>query len=162
MRMKKRKLLLLGVVCAALYACSTDQTNESGKRVFALDDAAWNHSEWISVANAPVITGEINGSNERAADGAAWFVSVVKNEKEINSARWMTTGLGVYELYVNGKLIGEEILKPGFTHPYKTKRSFTYEVSNALSKQAGAENVFAVQVTPGWWADKIITYSGQQ
>lgn len=160
--MKKRKLLLLGVVCAALYACSTDQTNESGKRVSALDDAAWNHSEWISVANAPVITGEINGSNERAADGAAWFVSVVRNEKEITSARWMTTGLGVYELYVNGKLIGEEILKPGFTHPYKTKRSFTYEVSNALSKQAGAENVFAVQVTPGWWADKIITYSGQQ
>lgn len=44
MRMKKRKLLLLGVVCAALYACSTDQTNESGKRVSALDDAAWNHS----------------------------------------------------------------------------------------------------------------------
>ena len=160
--MKKRKLLLLGVVCAALYACSTDQTNESGKRVSALDDAAWNHSEWISVANAPVITGEINGSNERAADGAAWFVSVVRNEKEITSARWMTTGLGVYELYVNGKLIGEEILKPGFTHPYKTKRTFTYEVSNALSKQEGAENVFAVQVTPGWWADKIITYSGQQ
>ena len=116
--MKKRKLLLLWVVCAALYACSTDQTNESGKRVSALDDAAWNYSEWISVANAPVITGEINGSNERAADGAAWFVSVVKNEKEITSARWMTTGLGVYELYVNGKLIGEEILKPGFTHPY--------------------------------------------
>lgn len=160
--MKKRKLLLLGIVCAALYACSTDQTNESGKRVSALDDVAWNHSEWISVANAPVITGEINGSNERAADGAAWFVSVVKNEKEITSARWMTTGLGVYELYVNGKLIGEEILKPGFTHPYKTKRSFTYEVSDALSKLAGAENVFAVQVTPGWWADKIITYSGQQ
>ena len=160
--MKKRKLLLLGIVCAALYACSTDQTNELGKRVSALDDVAWNHSEWISVANAPVITGEINGSNERAADGAAWFVSVVKNEKEITSARWMTTGLGVYELYVNGKLIGEEILKPGFTHPYKTKRSFTYEVSDALSKLAGAENVFAVQVTPGWWADKIITYSGQQ
>lgn len=38
--MKKRKLLLLGVVCTALYACSTDQTNESGKRVSALDDAA--------------------------------------------------------------------------------------------------------------------------
>ena len=160
--MKKRKLLLLGVVCAALYACSTDQANESGKRVSALDDVAWDHSEWISVANAPVITGEINGSNERAADGAAWFVSVVRNEKEITSARWMTTGLGVYELYVNGKLIGEEILKPGFTHPYKTKRSFTYEVSDVLSKQAGAENVLAVQVTPGWWADKIITYSGQQ
>lgn len=160
--MKKRKLLFLGVVCAVLSACSTDRTNESGKRVPALEDAAWSHSEWISVANAPVITGEINGSNERAADGASWFVSVVKNEKKIASARWMTAGLGVYELYVNGKLIGNEILKPGFTHPYKTKRSFTYEVSDALEKRAGAENVLAVQVTPGWWADKIITYSGQQ
>ena len=72
----------------------------------------------------------------------------------------MTTGLGVYELYVNGKLIGDEILKPGFTHYAKTKRSFTYDITQAISTQAGAENVLAVQVTPGWWADKIITPGG--
>jgi len=69
----------------------------------------------------------------------------------------MTTGLGVYDLYVNGTPIGKEILKPGFTHYAKTKRSFTYDVTDAFKKNAGAENSLSVQVTPGWWADKIIT-----
>ena len=69
----------------------------------------------------------------------------------------MTTGLGVYELYVNGKLVGEEILKPGFTHYAKTKRSFTYDVTEAFVKKKGKENMLAAQVTPGWWADKITT-----
>lgn len=72
----------------------------------------------------------------------------------------MTSGLGVYLLYVNGKLIGEEILKPGFTHYAKTKLSFTYDVTDAIFRKANAENTFSVQVTPGWWADKIITPEG--
>ena len=74
----------------------------------------------------------------------------------------MTTGLGVYELYLNGQVVGEEILKPGFTHYGKTKRSFTYDVTDAINSASGAENVLAVQVTPGWWADKIITPAGHE
>ena len=70
----------------------------------------------------------------------------------------MTAGLGVYQLYVNGNIVGDEVLKPGFTHPYKTKRSFTYDVTDAVRN--GSVNVFAAQVTPGWWADKIVTPSG--
>ena len=57
----------------------------------------------------------------RAADGTSWFMSTVKNDKKVSRALWMTTGLGVYEIYVNGKLVGDEILKPGFTHYEKTK-----------------------------------------
>lgn len=156
----KRKITLSLAVLAAL--CSSARADGTGKRIDALDDALWDRSEWISVADAPVVTGRIEGANERAADGAAWFVGTVKNDGRLVAARWMTTGLGVYELYVNGTPIGEEVLKPGFTHPYKTKRSFTYDVSDAVSKRAGAENSFAVQVTPGWWADKIVTNSGQE
>ena len=74
----------------------------------------------------------------------------------------MTTGLGVYELYLNGQVVGEEILKPGFTHYGKTKRSFTYDVTDAINSASGAENVLAVQVSPGWWADKIITPAGHE
>ena len=48
-------------------------------------------------------------------------MSTVKNDKKVSRALWMTTGLGVYEIYVNGKLVGDEILKPGFTHYEKTK-----------------------------------------
>ena len=147
-----RKLL---IICSWLVATSClGQT--IGTRVAALDDAAWNVSEWISVKDAPVAVGRAD-KVLRAADGANWFVATIRNEKIVVSARWMTTGLGVYELYVNGKLVGEEILKPGFTHYAKTKRSFTYDVTEAFVKKKGKENMLAAQVTPGWWADKITT-----
>ncbi len=132
-----------------------------GKRIAPLDSALWEKSEWISVAEAPVVKGRI-GDNSRSADGASWFVSTIKNEKPIASARWMTSGLGVFDLYVNGQRVGEEVLKPGFTHFEKTKLSFTYDVTDALSLKKNADNVFAVQVTPGWWADKIITPAGHE
>ena len=125
-----------------------------------LDDAAWNTSVWISAADAPVVTGSIGGANIRSADGASWFLSTVKNEGKVVGAKWMTTGLGVYELYVNGEPVGAEVLKPGFTHYEKTKLAYTYDVTAVLKKGKGAENVLSAQVTPGWWADKIITPGG--
>lgn len=147
--------------CVVLAAdIAADASQKHGKLVEALDPAVWKYSEWISASDAPVVNGRISGENERAADGASWFVRTLKNDKKVVSARWMTSGLGVYQLYVNGKLIGEEILKPGFTHYAKTKLSFTYDVTDAISKKANAENTFSVQVTPGWWADKIITPEG--
>ena len=69
----------------------------------------------------------------------------------------MTAGLGVYDLFLNGELVGREVLKPGFTHFAKTKRSFTYDITGAFDKNPGARNVLSAQVTPGWWADKIVT-----
>jgi len=133
------------------------QGANAGVRTDALPDEVWECSTWLSAADAPVVTGRISGANERAADGASWFVSTITNEKKIAKAVWMTSGLGVYNLYVNGQQIGDEILKPGFTHHAKTKYSFTYDVTDAMTTKAHAKNVLAVQVTPGWWADKIIT-----
>lgn len=101
-------ILLMSASGQSLYGRTIDPV---GVRTAALDNSAWNHSEWISAADAPVISGKITGDNERAADGASWFVSTLKNSGKVASARWMTAGLGVYELYVNGKPIGEEILK---------------------------------------------------
>ena len=118
--------------CAALAmltACGTADRKNVGTLIGALDDNAWKSSEWISVVNVPVVTGTVN-DGARAADGASWFVSMVTNEGKVERAEWMTSGLGVYDLYVNGKLVGKEVLKPGFTHPFKTKRSFTYDVTD--------------------------------
>ena len=153
----------LAVIAAALMFPSTasgaepQKHNEAGSRTEALDNGAWRHSQWISVADAPVIRGSIEGDNILSADGAAWFVTEFKNDKKVTSARWMTTGLGVYNLYVNGKSIGAEVLKPGFTHYAKTKLSYTYDVTDAFNTKAGDTNTLSVQVTPGWWGDKIIT-----
>lgn len=160
--MKSLSSFAVAVAAVLIVGCSTKAENTADVRTDALDDAAWALSKWISVVDAPVIVGPITayGDNGRAADGASWFVSKQKNEKKIASAKWMTTALGVYELYVNGQPVGQEILKPGFTHYEKTKRSFTYDITKIMNRKKGEENVLSAQVTPGWWGDKIITPNG--
>ena len=150
------KTFALTVVSGLLIACTAESPAPYGQKVQALDDSAWESAQWISAADAPVLRGP--RKNDLAADGASWFLTTVENPKAVKSARWMTTGLGVYYLFLNGQLIGEEVLKPGFTHPLKTRRSFTYDITDAFVKKAGATNQLSAQVTPGWWADKIVTW----
>lgn len=150
--MKKYLLFLIAFIA---FSCS--RTELRIERTAALPDSAWAASEWISVADAPVVTDTVYDGS-RAADGANWFVASIHADKQIRSAVWMTAGLGVYQLYVNGTQVGEEVLKPGFTHYAKTKRSFTYDITSAVKNQT--QFTLAAQVTPGWWADKIITPAG--
>lgn len=147
----------LSVMIASGCKHEVEVPARAGTLVEALADSLWNHSQWISAADAPVVEGPVEGTNERAADGASWFVALVPNEGKVVKARWMTTGLGTYDLYVNGRVVGEEILKPGFTHARKTKYSFTYDITDVVNRGKGEENTFAAEVTPGWWADKIVT-----
>ena len=126
-----KRFLYLIALAAVAVACS--EAEYSGKRAEALDDSAWEVSEWISAADAPVVEGAVHSKkNCRAADGASWFLADFKNDKQVEKALWMTAGLGVYDIYVNGKLIGEEVLKPGFTHYAYTKLSYTYDVTDAF------------------------------
>ena len=159
--MERLLKLFLGTATAiSVLSCGGSAPQEPFKTE-ALDSSLWQQSEWISAADAPVVTGRI-GQVYRSADGSSWFLSTVKNEGKVVSAKWMTAGLGIYELYLNGTPVGNEFLKPGFTHYAKTKRSFTYDITGAFNKGSGKENVLAVQVTPGWWGDKIITPGGHE
>lgn len=143
-------LLISPVLSAQNYGCRTE----------AMPDSLWKHSIWISAADAPVVNAIVTDRNFKAADGASCFVSELTNDGRVVSARWMTTGLGVYDIYVNGKLIGKEVLKPGFTHNAKTKYSFTYDVTDVFRTRPGALNQLSAQVTPGWWGDRIVTPAG--
>lgn len=147
---------LLSVAALALAVSCSSSAERVGVRAEALPNSAWESSKWLSVVDAPVVT---DNKSRRAADGASWFVTTIANKQAVVSAKWMTTALGVYEIYVNGKPVGEEFLKPGFTHRTKTRRSFTYDITEAFNCGANGQNTLAAQVTPGWWADYIITPS---
>ena len=140
----------LAVICLLFNSCCPGQ-GPAGTRTQALEDSLWDCSEWISAADAPVVEGLIVSGNERAADGASWFAASYRNSAKVKKVTWMTSGLGVYQLYVNGRPIGTEVLKPGFTHYAKTKYSYTYDVTDALDAKKGASNQFSAQLTPGWW-----------
>ena len=152
------------LLTAVLLIVSCSHSSFVGERTAALDDSAWDSSNWISAADAPVVTGKVNSKegHRRSADGASWFLSEVTNGGRVVSAKWSTVALGVYQLYLNGQMVGEDFLKPGYTHPVKTKRSYTYDISEVFDKAPGAVNVLSAQVTPGWWADKIVTPGGHE
>ena len=116
------KSIAIAAILVGSTACGSAPASFVGSLTDALDDSAWESSAWISAPDAQVVTGTIYDGT-RSADGASWFVATVRNGGKVASAKWMTTGLGVYELYLNGQVVGEEILKPGFTH---------YEKPNAL------------------------------
>ncbi len=62
-------------------------------------------------------------------------------DKEIASARAYVTGVGYYELYINGKKIGDHVLDPGFTRYDRRTLYVTYEIENALIQGKNAVGI---------------------
>ena len=81
------KSLTLAVV-ALMLATACTKSEYVGVRTDALDCAAWECSKWISAVDAPVVTTK---GARRAADGANWFLTTIKNEQAVVSAKWMAT-----------------------------------------------------------------------
>ncbi len=120
-----------------------------------IDSALWKGAEWIMANPAD--------AKAKTKHPAMALHKVVKNAKTIRSVKWIVSGLGVFEAYINGRRVsnldpaGNEIfddLKPGFTDARKMRQYFTYDVSHLLEKDAGAKNILAAVVTSGWWSDQ--------
>jgi len=74
----------------------------------------------------------------------------------IRSARVYATAAGVYELYVNGKRAGDELLAPGWTS-YDTRLQYqTYDVTGLLAE---GENAVGVMLGNGWYKGRL-TWEG--
>ena len=121
----------------------------------------WGESAWISVRDAPVAA-EPRWQHKLATPGTSCFVKHVRNSRSVRRAVWTTAGLGVYELYLNGERIGEDFLKPGFTHNVKTKYAFSHDVTAAMRRAAGETNAFGAEVSSGWWRDGIVFGYGRK
>ena len=147
-------------VCLSLMASAAGR-GASSARTAPLPDAVWAQSEWISAKDAKTLEGDAR-RGWLAAKGASYFRKKTANAKAVKRVRWMTSGLGVYDIAVNGKRVGEEILRPGFTSARKTRLSFTYDVTGLVKTAAGAENEFAATVTSGWWSDMVAGLAGRK
>lgn len=63
-------------------------------------------------------------------------------------ARLYATALGVYELRLNGRRVGNDHLAPGWTDYRKRVHYQTYDVTDLLSS---GQNAIAAEVGPGWF-----------
>ena len=74
------------------------------------------------------------------------FRKQITTGKKIAKARIYATSMGIYELTVNGKKVGDRYFAPGFTS-YKTNLQYqTYDVTNMLT----GNDVIQAVVAGGW------------
>ena len=69
--------------------------------------------------------------------------------KQVASARIYVTARGIYELYLNGKRVGDDYYNPGLSQYDLTQFYQTYDVNDQIKP---GENVLGAMLGEGWWS----------
>jgi alpha-L-rhamnosidase len=70
-------------------------------------------------------------------------------EKPVRRARLYATARGVYEMYVNGARVGDDVLAPGWTDYRERVQYQTYDVTGPLAE---GRNALGAVLGDGWYA----------
>ncbi|GIV21528.1 MAG: hypothetical protein KatS3mg023_3279 [Armatimonadota bacterium] len=119
--------------------------------------------------NAPVTTAGLNQDSIEENDwGRAMLTDGVREsrpsdtyapllrrefrvEGRVKRARAYVTGLGYYELYLNGQRVGDRVLDPPYTNFLKRIYYSTYDVTPLLRR---GDNCVGAILGNGWWKGK--------
>jgi alpha-L-rhamnosidase len=116
------------------------------------EDASWKPA--IAYVQAPGPNAEPL-SNPWPAQTVKALRHRLEIHKPIASARLYATSLGAYQLYLNGKRVGEDVLSPGWTD-YRLRLKYqTYDVTSSLTQ---GSNALAALVAPGWYSTPLQWY----
>ena len=96
------------------------------------------------------------GDREGAEEAFEWPTTMLRKEFDLNGpirrAVVSVTGLGMYELRVNGRRVSERLLAPEWTRYQDRIQYQTYDVTGLL--QPGF-NAVGAQVNAGWWTGPL-------
>ncbi len=88
---------------------------------------------------------------------AHYYRKTFKTSKKIKTARACVSALGLYELYLNGQKVGNQLFTPGWTS-YKNRVQYqVYDVSELVEN----ENALGAIVGDGWYRG-FIAWSGNR
>jgi alpha-L-rhamnosidase len=105
--------------------------------------------KWIGLKN--ILPGTITPPTSYLRKG-------FKISKKINKAIIYSTSRGIYELYLNGKRVGEDIFTPGWTDYNKRIQYQVYDVTKLLQDK---RNCIGVILGDGWYSG-FIGYVGRR
>ncbi len=124
-----------------------------GWQDIGFDDASWKNA--VPATEAP-------GATTGQPLGNPWIPDSVKALRHaftvaspIKSARIYATALGAYELFLNGRRVGDAALAPGWTDYREHVKYQTYDVTAQLAK---GKNVVAALLAPGWYETPLEWY----
>lgn len=108
--------------------------------------------DWI----AKMITGETDADADKSA--GTLFRKSFDFTGEIESAFMFASACGIYKVLLNGRMLGENVLAPGWTE-YNGRILFqTYDVTDII-KQGG--NAVGSMVGAGWYKGDLASWSGE-
>lgn len=110
-------------------------------------ETASGKKEW----QALFITADVHDDDKDKSDSRLLRKEFVLDEKFV-SAKAYTTALGLYEFYVNGTRVGEDLFTPGWTSYNKRLLYQSYDLTDLLSE---GENCIASMVGSGWYKGVI-------
>lgn len=105
-----------------------------------LSNTEWQ-AQWIELANDTV----------RYTPSVLMRKSFVL-KKKVEKARVYVTAHGFYELYLNGKKVGDDVLTPGWTSYSKRLQYQVYDVTNMLSQ---GQNAVGAMLGDGWYRGTV-------
>jgi len=112
----------------------------------------WNGAKWIGYEDIPdsmiLVPGihkniKIEGDIAKKRSVVPLFRKEFKAEKEVKEAFVYVCGLGQYELYLNGRKVGDHFLQPGWTNYYKTCLYNTFDITEEIKKGSNTIGVIA-------------------
>jgi alpha-L-rhamnosidase len=78
-----------------------------------------------------------------------WRTTFDVKGRKVTAARLYVTARGIYELYLNGKRVGEDYYNPGLTQYNITHLYQTYDVTGMLEP---GRNALGAMLGEGWWS----------
>ena len=104
-----------------------------------------------SLWKADFITADTKEEDAALSDGRL-LRKTFQVGKKVKSARAYATAMGLYELFLNGQRVGDQVLAPGWTM-FTTRTLYqTYDITDLLRQ---GENAVAAQVGAGWCKGEI-------
>jgi alpha-L-rhamnosidase len=114
-----------------------------------LNNSDWQ-AKWISLPNEKAV--EIPEIGKKIHK-VQYLRKNIKLKTEIENARLYITALGLFQVHINGKQIGNDVLTPGWTSYQKRIETLTYDVSSTLGK---GENTLGIELAEGWHSGRLI------
>ena len=95
----------------------------------------------------------ITDNNDKEFEPAPMFRKSFTLDREVKEARVYIAAAGYYDLFVNGKRVGENYLDPGYTHFDKRILYVTHDVTPLLKT---GENAVATVLGNGWFNEQSV------
>jgi alpha-L-rhamnosidase len=151
-RLRPRNQGEYGLALAEMEVLSGGKNLALGKAVSTSDSV--EHHAWSakSLVDGDLVSHGMTGMEPLPAPLLRRTFELAGDQRAVRHATLHVTALGLYELHINGRRVGDNLLAPEWTDYHRRVQYQTYEVTDLLKH---GENAIAAILGDGWYAGEI-------